>query len=101
MTVYNIISFNADAAQPTSDEEQQHVLATEMETFADSQSSLDQTNKHKCPYCVYSCVKKSNMNRHIKQQHTHKDEKAFKCSKCHYATKNKAHLTRHMKTCKY
>lgn len=122
-----IISFNTDAARLTSDEEQQLFLEsiqnevileamdnwneedppdadadyTEVETFADNRSSLDQVNANKCPYCDYSSARKYNLKQHIKTQHTHKDHKPFTCANCSYATKQKSHLTKHEKTCKF
>jgi uncharacterized C2H2 Zn-finger protein len=54
----------------------------------------------KCPHCVYKSKYNKDVTRHIRTQHTHKDERRFKCGKCSYAGKRKDHLVSHEKTCK-
>lgn len=116
-----IISFNLDAARLTSDEE--HQLSETMEDEIDGDASradpdhipdsieedtfAGNINKtilpvkgNKCPQCAFATEYTSNLKRHIKTRHTHKDDRPHKCTKCDYAAKLKEYLARHMEKCK-
>lgn len=51
--------------------------------------------RHKCPYCLYSSDKTTDVLRHIA---THTGQRPYKCPMCERAFKLKHHLRNHLLT---
>ncbi|KAI1707425.1 c2H2-type zinc-finger domain-containing protein [Ditylenchus destructor] len=53
---------------------------------------------HKCNQCTYTCVRKSDVLRHMRTHTGHKPYKCDKCSYCNFASARNKDLKEHMRT---
>jgi len=52
---------------------------------------------HKCVFCDYSCVKKTNLNTHVKLKHFKKKKIEFPCPHCDFVTHSSMIIFHHFK----